>query len=211
MTTVNVRISKEIYEKVSQVAEKSGKSIREVVEDAIMAYVMGAVGDKPIKAVKAKIIPVNWGGKCAFCGRRIEPGELAYWAKTEYEDGSTRSSLICLDCYYKDSAMAEWYLKKKKWEAIVRGLEKRAEQLRKEIEALEVQKNLAALKSEVFRMWQSFKDAITDNKLLEEIDGFMDNTITLIEKLIDLEVQIQALEIQHSRKEVRKVVQRRIA
>jgi len=198
-----IRISEELYEQIQKVAEKSGRSMRELVEEAVKAYLLGTENiDKPVKSVSGKIIPVQYETRCRLCGKRISKGELAYWVKYVYNDNTTKSYVICLDCYYKDTALAEWYLKKKKLESIVRGLKKEADRLADEVEKLRTEYSILNLKKEIYSVWNDFKNFIlrphhelNDDKLNE----FIEKINELIDRVSSIEASLR-IEIESRRK-----------
>ena len=185
-----IRISEDLYEQIQKLSEKSNKSMRELVEEAIKAYLLGTENiDKPIKSISGKVIPLRYSSKCHVCGKSINQGELAYWAKYTYTDNTTRSFVICLDCYYKDTALAEWYLKKRKLEAIVRGLKKKADEIAKEIEILKQQKKIEELKTEIILVWNTLKRKISSNEV-SNIEDLIDKINYVIDKIIEIESMI---------------------
>jgi len=207
-----VRISEELYEKVRQIAEKQGRTIKEVVEEAIKAFILGIEQvDKPIKSVTGKIIPLQYDAKCRICGRQIKAGELAYWAKYTYTDGTSKSYVICLDCYYKDTALAEQYLRKKKLEAVVRGLQKKADELVEQVEKLQAQYDLQQLKSEIFQFWRNVKDAVlSDPNVLKNIDKFFNELNALIERLNAVEAALTFGEEPKKRKRKAEAIEKKV-
>ena len=192
-----VRISEELYEQLQKLAEKSGRSMRELAEEAIKAYLLGTENiDKPVKAVTGKVIPLQYPSRCKFCGKEIKAGELAYWAKYTFTDNSTRSYVICLDCYYKDTALAEWYLKKKKLEAVVRGLKKKADQLAEQVEKLQMEYDVLKVKQEVLELWRNFKSiflSTEQNLTIQKVEEFMDRLNELLDRVGSLEATLNAL------------------
>jgi len=167
-----VRISDELYSQLQKIAEKNNKSIKDIVEEAIKAYLLGIEGiEKALAKIQSKIIPTQFDSKCYYCKRDVKKGELCYYIRYLYADNTTRSFIVCLDCYYKDTALAEWYLKKKRIEVIVRGLQKKADELVKEIESLSLKRDTLTLKKECIELWNEFKKFIFDEdaKKIEEI------------------------------------------
>jgi len=203
MSDKKVRISDELYDQIQKVAEKSNKSIKEVVEEAVKAYLLGIEGiEKPIKQVQTKIIPTQFDSRCYYCKREVKKGELCYYCRYVYTDNTTKSFIICLDCYYKDTALAEWYLKKKKLEHIVKGLEKKANELAKEIESLSVQRDLQSLKRECIELWEDFKKFMFENEKMEKIEQMIQRLDNVEEKVRELEDSIMML----SSKGVKRIV-----
>ena len=203
MSDKKVRISDELYDQIQKVAEKANKSIKEVVEEAVKAYLLGIEGiEKPLKAIQGKIILTQFDSKCHYCKKEVKKGELCYYTRYIYADGSTRSFIVCLDCYYKDTALAEWYLKKKKLEHIVKGLEKKANELAKEIESLSVQRDLQSLKRECIELWEDFKKFMFESEKMEKIEQMIQRLDNLEEKVRELEDNLMML----SSKGVKRIV-----
>lgn len=195
MTDRKIRVSGELYDQLAKIAEKSGRSMRDLVEEAIRAYLLGTESvEKPIKSIQGKVIPLQYPSRCFFCKKPIKQGELAYWAKYTYSDNTTKSYVICLDCYYKDTALAEWYLKKKKLEAIVRGLKKKADTLAEEVNRLRMEYDVMSIRKEVASLWNEFKqfiltpDSSIDSDKLQE---FIDRVNELIDKLTGIEASLR--------------------
>ncbi|RLJ04545.1 MAG: hypothetical protein DRP08_01490 [Candidatus Aenigmatarchaeota archaeon] len=195
MSDKKIRISEELYDQLTKIAEKSGRSMRDLVEEAIRAYLLGTESvEKPIKSIQGKIIPLQYPSRCFFCKRQIKQGELAYWAKYTYSDNTTKSYVICLDCYYKDTALAEWYLKKKKLEAIVRGLKKQADELAEKVNRLRTEYDVMSIRKEVASLWNEFKQyMLTPNSSVDsdKLQEFIDRVNELIDKLTGIEASLR--------------------
>jgi hypothetical protein len=182
-----IKISKDLYDKLSEIAEKSQRSIKEVVEEAIRIYVLGSLGgSKDIKSMKSGIIVNQYNTKCYRCGRDIAPGELIYWVKYEYTDGSSRSFIYCLDCYYQSSALKEQYLTKKKLEAIIKGLKKEAEELGEKVIKLRSEVKLYDIKHQIYRLYHEVVENLSDQDLKNKMSEFLD-------KLIDLDNKVNSV------------------
>jgi Ribbon-helix-helix protein, copG family. len=203
-----VKISDEVYNKVKELAERTGKSIREIVEEAINIYILGKSEaiDKDIKNIKEKWIVVKFQSKCAKCGRQVNQGDMAYWIHVEYADGSRRSIIYCMDCYYTsiDSALAKKYLKMKELEATVRGLKKEADRLAEEIKQLEQTVNLLRLERDIEKFWYDFKSAFVDNPSVDVVKSFIDRMREIIDRVEALEKQLQYARVVEKGKKTRK-------
>jgi len=199
-----VRISPELYEQVQRLAERTDRSIKEIIEEALKAYLLGAEAlDKPLKTVQGKIIPIQYDSRCHRCRREVKRGELAYYARYIYADNTARSFIVCLDCYYSDTALAEWYLKKKKLEAIVRGLQKRADELARKVEELRAEADINALKKECYELWGEFKRfMLQDTEGLRRIEEMLDRLEAVEGKVKDLEDTLTGLVKRKARAEV---------
>jgi len=199
-----VRVSPELYSQLQRLAEKTDRAIKDIVEEAVKAYLLGVEGiDKPLKAVQGKIIPVQFESRCHHCRKEVRKGELAYYARYVYADGSARSFIVCLDCYYSDTALAEWYLKKKKLEAIVRGLQKRADELARRVEELQVEVDINSLKKECYELWADFKRfMLHDNEGMKKVEELLGRLEVLEEKVKEVEDTLAGLVKRRAKAEV---------
>jgi Ribbon-helix-helix protein, copG family. len=186
-----VKISDEVYSKVKELAEKTGKSIREIIEEAINIYILGKseAVDKDIKNVKEKWIVAKFQSKCAKCGKQINQGDMAYWIHIEYVDGSKRSIIYCTDCYYTsiDTALAKKYLKMKELETVIRGLKKEADRLAEEIRTLEQKANILRLEKEIEEFWFAFRTTFGNNPESTILRNFLNKLEDLINKVREIE------------------------
>lgn len=184
-----VRVSAELYEKLRQLAERSGKSMRELVDEAIRAYLLGSTGieGKEIKGITSKIIPLQYPARCRRCGKQLRPGELAYWVKITYVDNSVRSFIYCLDCYYQTSALKEYYLKKRQLEKVIRELKREADELADKVNSLRAEMDLHGtiqLVERAIREVYEALDIVVDPERREMIKQ-------LVEKLEDIRTKLE--------------------
>jgi Ribbon-helix-helix protein, copG family. len=189
--SVQVKISEEVYNKVKEIAEKSGKSIREVVEEAINIYLLGKSDaiDKDVKSVKEKWIVAKFQSKCAKCGKSINQGDMVFWVHIEYADNSKRSIVFCTECYYTsiDTALAKKYLRAKELEAIIRGLKKEADRLAEEVKQLEQKVNLLKVEREIEEFWFAFRTTFGSSPESTILRNFLDKLEDLINKVREIE------------------------
>jgi Ribbon-helix-helix protein, copG family. len=188
---IQVKISEEVYNKVKEIAEKSGKSIREIIEEAINIYLLGKSDaiDKDVKSVKEKWIVAKFQSKCVKCGKTINQGDMVYWVHIEYADNSKRSIVFCTECYYTsiDTALAKKYLRAKELEAVIRGLRKEADRLVEEIRQLESKVNLLKVEREIEEFWFNFRSVFTNNPDVVVVREFLNKLEELINKARELE------------------------
>ena len=72
MSDKKVRITDELYEQLTKIAEKNNKTIKDIVEEAIKAYLLGIEGvEKPLKQIQGKIIPTQFDSRCYYCKREL--------------------------------------------------------------------------------------------------------------------------------------------
>jgi hypothetical protein len=131
---------------------------------------------------------------------------MAYWIHVEYADGSRRSIIYCVDCYYTsiDSTLAKRYLKLKELEATVRGLKKEADRLAEEVKQLEQTVNLLRLERDIEKFWYDFKNTFIDNPSVEVVKNFIDRMREIIDRVEALEKQLQYVKVMEKGKKARK-------
>jgi len=208
MGTKLVKINEALYEKLREFCEKNNLTIREYVEESIKLRLYGGHSDKPIKGIKDKIIPLNYPDRCHVCGKPLKKGELAYWIRYTFTDNTTKSIVVCLDCYYKDTALAEWYLKKKRLESIVRGLKKKADQLAQEVSILQERRDLALIKRELMGIWFNFMTLVNTSKLdNSKLEEFLIKIEDLMDKVDQIALAL-SVEVKPSTKKVYKTIRR---
>ena len=213
MPETKIRISPELYEKIKAIAEKSGKSIRELAEEALNAYILGREGieGKDIKGITDKIIPLQYPAKCRRCKKQLNEGDLAYWVKITYNDNTIKSYVLCLDCYYQSNALKEWYLKKKQLERIVKALRKEADELSEQVlelrkyrDVIQIKEQARELLREVQELIDVFMGADDVRSELSKLQQAVENIYEASQRLISI---IQSIEEQEQAKV--KVKQRR--
>ena len=209
MPDTKVRVSQELYNRLKQLADKSGKSMRELVDEAIRAYLLGSTGieGKEIKGITAKIIPLQYPAKCRRCGRQLNPGELAYWVKITYTDNSVRSFIYCLDCYYQSSALKEHYIKKRQLEKVIRELKKEADSLADRVLELRRKVQLYSVVDEIDRLIREIYDLlgyVLDKERRDALQQIMQRLEAIEEKMTSIADALEALEAEAQSK-VRKV------
>ena len=194
MADTKVRVSQEVYDKLRAISEKSSKSMRELVEEAINAYLLGVEGaeGKDVKGITAKIIPLQFPTRCKKCGRQLQPGDLGYWAKITFTDNTVRSYTICLDCYYQGTALKEQYLKKRKLEIVVRELRREADRLAEKVEELRAYSKLIEAKRELLKLLREARELLNvitspERRIeLEKLNKSLDNLVDAADKLIQI-------------------------
>ena len=194
MMTKVVKISDELYDQLSQLAEKSNRQIKDLLEEAIKLYLLGSQHvEKDVKQVQGRVIPLHYPSKCRSCGRELREGEPAYWCKFTYSDGTVKSQVLCLDCYYKDTSLAEKYLKERKLRLTIKGLQKMADELADEVERLRLERSLLELKREVRSWWEELKRAPFDPDELRKLEELRLKAEELMDKASSLEDQLKLL------------------
>ncbi|MEM2390372.1 MAG: ribbon-helix-helix protein, CopG family [Ignisphaera sp.] len=185
---MQIKIDDSIYESIRKIAEKSNRSIKDVVEEALKVYILGAESiDKDVKDVKHRWISVQYRSFCRKCGKQLNVNDIAFYVRYTYSDGSSKSFIYCPECFYPDSALAKLYLKKKELESIIRGLKKEANRLADEINKLKTEEDVLKIKSEILAFWRNFRESFSYDPNISRIDEFMDKLDELINKISSLE------------------------
>lgn len=205
-----IKVSDHVYEKLKELAEKRQLSINQVVDEILTAYLTGNPSEQPIKQLVSKIITIHYKTKCKKCSKEINENELAYYVKYVYDDNSSKSYVLCLDCYYQSTALAKYYLTKKQLESIIRGLKNEADKLVEEINRLQVKLEYEKLKQLINEIYakayelkyidvQLVNDKETAMKLLNEIADLLNH---IYEKI----VRIENYDMVEYKKKVKKAV-----
>ena len=188
----------ELYQKLQDLSSKNGKSIKELVEEAVRLYVLGTESiDKPIKSVVNKVITVRFDTKCVKCKKDIRANELAYWVKYEYEDGTVKSYVYCMDCYLSehDESLAKQYLKIRKLKAEIRGLEKIRDRLASEIEDLEINQKLIEAKRWLVDVINTLRNAVIEGKEMDKLTEIAGEIDRISKELAELEFLVKSRKV----------------
>jgi len=214
MSQIPVKINEDIYKKVKEIAEKSNKSIREIVEEALNVYLLGKeqAVDKDVKEIKNKWIVAKYPSKCSKCQKEIGVGDMVYWIRITYADNSIRSYIYCSECYLSafDTSLAKKYIKMKELEATYKSLKKMCDSLAGEAKQLENKVNLLKLEEEIERFWFAFQTTFTQNPDSQIVRDFLNKLEDLIEKVKSFEKSLVGIQTQSGnilRKKVRKTNQ----
>lgn len=191
---MQVKIDDSIYESIRKIAEKSNRSIKDVVEEALKVYILGAESiDRDVKDVKHRWISVQYRSFCRKCGKQLEVGDIAFYVRYTYSDGSSKSFIYCPECFYPDSALAKLYLKRKEMEAVVRGLKNEADKLADEVSRLRTLYDVARLKSDIIDFWRDLRESFSHDPDLAKVNSFMDRLSEIIDRISRLEVAVDRI------------------
>lgn len=132
-----VRISSEAKKLVEEIAQKTGRSVSQLVSEAIYRVYLGA--DKVIEnAVDKKITDIKtetFKAKsdklfCSICKRQINKDELVTVVTIHYDDNTVSKTFYCYSCYMSETISDEKLL----------SLEKKLYELRRVKKLLENEK-----------------------------------------------------------------------
>ncbi len=211
MSRTKVWINSDLYEKVKEIAEKSNRSITDLVNEAVSLFILGReqFADKEIKSVKQNFIVTQYETKCRICKKKIPQGEMVFWVKYVFEDNTSKSYVICLDCYYSkyDKAFAKRYLKLKELEAVKKGLEKEIKELITEYNELKKKKeflvkeiDLLKIKEDLLNLYKEFNSAFKyflspnadKDNVFKKINDIMEKMMDLTDKVSEIEAYIKS-------------------
>ncbi|MCD6418484.1 hypothetical protein J7M00_06860 [bacterium] len=164
----DVSIDEVLYYKVKEYARKKGVSIRQATEEMILAYLSGDQGD-PKSVSEWKQIAVKYPTTCVFCGKPINRGEVAMWAKGV--------GVAHLGCYYEkvlnstgDKTIAKKYLKIKELEHTIKGLKQQADELANVVLRYEVIKQVNEWGDRMLKFANNFVQYIREYGNPEDIE-----------------------------------------
>jgi len=180
-----IKVSDDVHEQISKIAEKYGISINDVVKMLLNLY-LGGTGERSIDKIYSKEFVTDSEKVCSKCKRKIGIGEIVYWVKYVYLDGSATTRYFCIEC--ANPHLAKIYKKKKEMEIVVKQLKQEADRLVEEINKLEQVESIYTIKNEVIQLWRAFKSTFTDNPDYKVVDQFFDKLNELFDKVNRLEM-----------------------
>jgi len=133
-----IKVDDDVYQKLNEVAQRTGKSIKDLATQAIKLYLEGTtqdIVDAEIEDIKRTWIKLKYPGKCSGCGKPLNAGDEAYYIKYIYKDNKVppRTVLYCVTCYFDkvetDEVLARRYVKLRELERLIRYFERRAREL----------------------------------------------------------------------------------
>jgi prefoldin subunit 5 len=183
-----VKVTPEAKELLRKLAEKTGKSERDLASEAIIAYFRGVEGEKEIKSITPlRPIVLKYQAKCYRCKVELREGSLAYYQKITYTDNTFRGFILCPQCASMEDVLASKYVKKYELEATIRGLKRKADQLAQEILELEKFVQLKTVFGEIERELRELREFLRTynypREALDRLQQFYDKLQQLEEKL----------------------------
>ncbi|MHC1627969.1 MAG: ribbon-helix-helix protein, CopG family [Candidatus Nezhaarchaeales archaeon] len=170
MTSKLIKISDELYEQISSVAEKQGKTIKEVVEEALQQYLgvlQGVSKDEDVEDVKTvEDWRLLFDSKCEICKGDIKAGEHAVRVIITLKDGRKVNKFYHKECYlfHSDKLMAKYYVKKRQLQRIIKALEAQCNEYADRILEIEDKVKLAELQERFQHVLKLVEDYLTEFK-----------------------------------------------
>jgi len=174
---VKIRLSNEVYEKLSKFASDKNLSLRSAVETIINEYFSGSI--KEAEFGKPILIVTKFKSKCVKCGREIGIGENALWVKG--------LGVICLECSIPhDKSLLTKYIKVKELERVKKMLSEECDKLYKRYSELQVT-------IQFYELIRDFEEKLK-NYLNYEL-GDSEKLMKVLEELADIREKLSKLSL----------------
>jgi len=183
-----IKVSEEIYDKLKQIADKSGGiSINDVIAKLLNLYLGGST-DRTIDKILTKEFIADREVVCSKCKKNIGIGEVVYWVKYVFSDGSKSTRYFCFEC--ANPSLGKLYKEKRKMQVVIKQLKQEADKLVVEISMLEQVKAVLDIKKEVMAFWRAFRQTFGDNPDYKIVEQFLDKFNELVDKVSRLEAMV---------------------
>jgi DNA repair exonuclease SbcCD ATPase subunit len=201
-----VRLRAEDYELVKKLSEQTGKSIPEILSEAINAYYRGLSPEgksiKRISDIKPWVLKAP--AKCASCGRELKQGERVMYQFVEYEDKSRKNIFICLDCSIEEHSLAKLYVKRYWLEKAIKGLKKMADSYAEQLSTLSKIQDFYQAVRDIERELKVLRDYLKQynhpREAVEAVTKFMDKLESLESRVRETEEGLRELVLPRIRK-----------
>jgi len=186
-----IKISDDVYNKLREIAEKNGGiSLNNVIEMLLNLY-LGGSSERTIDKILTKEFVADSEKTCSRCGKKIGVGDVVYWIKYIYIDGSKTTRYLCIEC--ANPYLGKLYRKKKEMEIIIKQLKKEADSLVEEISKLEHVRSVYTIKNEIIQFWREFKQVFGENPDYKVVETFLDRLNELVDKVNRLEAFVETI------------------
>jgi len=186
-----IKVDDDTYQLLQQLAEQSKLSIKEIASKAIKLYYAGmehVPADKEIKKIEDKIITLKYPARCKKCGRELKQGDIAYWIRYTYEDKSTKSRILCIECYneeqIKDKELAKLIIQKHRIKREIKVLKEKEKELLNKVEDVQFAVDIYELKNKLSSLIE-YLETLFENK--EEIRSIRERIEELADKIKEME------------------------
>jgi hypothetical protein len=194
-----VRLRAEDYELIRKISEQTGKSIPEILSEAVNAYYRGLSPDgksiKRISDIRPWVLKHN--ARCASCNRELKAGDKVMYQFVEYEDKSRKHIFICLDCSVEEHSLAKLYIKKYWLEKAIKGLKKMADSYAEQIQNIQKITDFYNTVRDVERELKVLRDYLKSyqhpREAIEAINNFMGKLESLEARVRDVEEGLREL------------------
>jgi predicted CopG family antitoxin len=186
-----VKVSEDVYEQLQKIADKSGGiSINDVVKMLLNLY-LGGSSERTIDKILTKEFIADREVVCSKCKKTIGIGEVVYWVKYVFSDGSKSTRYFCFEC--ANPSLGKIYRKKRELEVVIKQLKQEADRLAEEINQLEQVKAVLDIKKELIQFWRDIKTTFINDPNLQKVDMFFDKLNELLDKVNRLEAMVKSI------------------
>jgi len=183
-----IKVSEEIYDKLKQIADKSGGiSINDVIAKLLNLYLGGST-DRTIDKILTKEFIADREVVCSKCKKTIGIGEVVYWVKYVFSDGSKSTRYFCFEC--ANPSLGKLYKEKRKMHVVIKQLKQEADKLVEEINQLEQIKTVLDIKKELIQFWRDIKTTFINDPNLQKVDMFFDKLNEIADRVDRLEAMV---------------------
>jgi len=204
-----VRLNPEAYEVVKRIAEQTGKSITEVVTEAINAYYRGLSPEGKLIQSVSPLRPwvLKRSDKCAVCGKELPVGSKAMMQIIKYEDKTTRFIFLCMDCASEEDSLARLYLKKHQLEKTIRGLKKLADSYAEQLTIVSKIQDFYNTVRDVERELKVLRDYLKQynhpREAVEAVTKFMEKLESMENRVREIEEGLRELVLPRIKRAIR--------
>jgi len=194
----NIKVPEQLYEKIKELAEKEGKAMWEVIQNALDKM---EVGDIQLNLPKPKFIRLQYPAWCVIGNHKVDPQK--YKEKTGRDLYALwfpgLNGVVCIDCLIRHVFTEETQAKTlAKLEVEIRKLRAIKRQLNKEIEELAIKYSFAELLAKLSKVVDSIEDQLTRLDYL--LGGYVSGEKR--EEVLELKKQLEEIAEQLRRMEM---------
>ena len=183
-----IKVSDEIYDKLKQIADKSGGiSLNDVIAKLLNLYLGGST-DRTIDKILTKEFIADREVVYSKCKKTIGIGEVVYWVKYVFSDGSKSTRYFCFEC--ANPSLGKLYKEKRKMHVVIKQLKQEADKLVDEINQFEQVKAVYEVKKEFIQFWRDIKMIFINDPNLQKVDMFFDKLSELFDRVGRLEAMV---------------------
>jgi len=196
MTSIKfVKVDGELYTQIASVAEKQGKTIKEVVEEAIQQYLgvlQGVSSDEDVEDIKTlNDWRLLFDTKCEGCGGDLKAGEHCVRIIIKLQDGRTVNRFYHHECYLfkSDKLFAKYYIKKRQLQRLLKALEAQCNEYADKIMEIEDKVKLAEINQQFQHTCKLLEDYLFEFKD-EQLKQILENIKKLKQDVEELRLAL---------------------
>jgi predicted CopG family antitoxin len=183
-----IKVSEDVYEQLQKIADKNGGiSLNDTIKMLLNIY-LGGSSERTIDKILTKEFIADREVVCSKCKKTIGIGEVVYWVKYMFSDGSKSTRYFCFEC--ANPSLGKIYKKKKEMEIIIKQLKQEADKLVEKINMLEQVKTVLDIKKELIQFWRDIKTTFINDPNLSKVDTFFDKLSELFDRVGRIEAMV---------------------